>query len=140
MVPIHPLLVEWRSNYSIELICHFKTSGQSCSRSNLEWIENTVVSLNNSCSLYPYQYGYKAVQIVSVMRLKPVTTSLRVMFASRYTIKVVARSWRFLCIDSFSASVQLVTQCTLLYTVSLVFSHESIVFSFILICTSLVLC
>ena len=89
MVPIHPLLVEWRSNYSIEFICHFKTVGQSCSRSNLKWIENTVVSLNNSCSLYPYQYGYKAVQILSVMRLKPVTTSLRVMFASRYTIKVV---------------------------------------------------
>ena len=123
MVPIHPLLVEWRSNYSIELICHFKTVGQSCSRSNLKWIENTVVSFNNSCSLYPYQYGYKAVQILSVMRLKPVTTSLRVMFASRYTIKVVARSCRFLCIDSFSASVQLVTQCALLYTVSLFFSH-----------------
>ena len=42
--------------------------------------------------LNPYQYGYKAVQILSVMRLKPVTTSLRVMFASRYTIMVVARS------------------------------------------------
>ena len=122
-MPIHPLLVEWRSNYSVELICHFKTVGQSGSRSKLKWIENTVVSLNNSCSLYPYQYGYKAVQILSVMRLKPVTTSLRVMFASRYTIKVVARSCRFLCIDSFSASVQLVTQCTLLYTVSLVFSY-----------------
>ena len=54
------------------------------------------------------------------MRLKPVTTSLRVMFASRYTIKVVARGCRFLCLDSFFASVQLVTQCTLLYTVSLV--------------------
>ena len=51
------------------------------------------------------------------------TTSLRVMFASRYTKKVVARSCRFLCLDSFSASVQLVTQCTLFYTVSLVFSH-----------------
>ena len=73
--------------------------------------------------LNPYQYGYKAVQILSVMRLKPVTTSLRVMFASRYTIMVVARSCRFLCLDSFFASVQLVTQCTLLYTVSLVFSH-----------------
>ena len=42
-----------------------------------------------------YQYGYKAVQILSVMRLKPVTTSVRVMFASHYTIKVVARSCRF---------------------------------------------
>ena len=74
--------------------------------------------------LNPYQYIYiKAVQILSVMRLKPVTTSLRVVFASHYTIKVVARSCRFLCLDSFSASVQLVTQCTLLYTVSLVFSH-----------------
>ena len=70
-----------------------------------------------------YQYGYKAVQILSVMRLEPVTTSLRVLFASHYTIKVVARSCRFLCLDSFSSSVQLVTQCTLLYTVSLVFSH-----------------
>ena len=43
-----------------------------------------------------------------------------------------------LCLDSFSALVQLVTQCTLLYTVSLVFSHKSIVVCFILICTSLV--
>ena len=46
--------------------------------------------------LNPYQYGYKAVQILSAMKLKPVTTSLRVMFASRYTIKVLARSCRFL--------------------------------------------
>ena len=33
--------------------------------------------------------------MLSVMRLKPVTTSLRVMFARRYTIKVVAHSCRF---------------------------------------------
>ena len=84
-----------------------------------------------------YQYGYKAAQIMSVMRLKPVTTSLQGMFVSHYTIKVVARSCRFLCLDSFSASVQIVKQYTLLYTVSLVFSHKSIVVSFILICTSL---
>ena len=42
-----------------------------------------------------YQYEYKAVKIVSLMRLKLVTTSLRVMFANHYTIKVVARSCRF---------------------------------------------
>ena len=71
------------------------------------------------------------------MKLKPVTTCIRVMFACYYTLKVVARSCRFLCLDPFSALVQLVTQCTLLYTVSLVFSHKSIVVSFILICTSL---
>ena len=45
--------------------------------------------------LNPYQYENKTVQIVSVMRLKPVTTRLRVMFDSHYTIKVVARSCRF---------------------------------------------
>ena len=45
--------------------------------------------------LNPYQYRYKAVKILSVIRLKPVTTSLRVMFASDYTIKAVARSCRF---------------------------------------------
>ena len=73
--------------------------------------------------LNPYQYGYKAVKILSVKRLESVTTSLQVMFASHYTIKVVARSCRFICLDSFSALVHLVTQCTLLYTVSLVFSH-----------------
>ena len=33
-----------------------------------------------------YQYGYKAVYIMSVMRLEPVTTSLRVMFASHYIL------------------------------------------------------
>ena len=44
--------------------------------------------------LNPYQYVYKRSK-VSVIRLKPVTTSLRVMFASHYTIKVVARSCRF---------------------------------------------
>ena len=57
---------------------------------------------------------------MSVMRLEPVTTSLRVMFASHYKIKVVARSCRFLCLNSFSASVQLVSRYALLYTVSLV--------------------
>ena len=53
-----------------------------------------------------YQYGYKAAQILSIMRLKPVTTSRKGMFASHYTIKVVARSCRFYMLDSFSASVQ----------------------------------
>ena len=71
------------------------------------------------------------------MRLKPVNTSLGVLFASHYTIEIVARSCRFLGLDTFSAPVQLVTQCTLLYTVSLVFSHKLIIVSFILICTSL---
>ena len=73
--------------------------------------------------LNPYQYGYKVVQILSVMRLEPVTTCLRFMFASHYTIQVVARSCRILCLDSFSASVQLVSGCALLYTESFVFSH-----------------
>ena len=54
------------------------------------------------------------------MRLKPVNMSLRVLFASHYIIAVVARTCRFLCLDTCSASVQLATQCTLLYTVSLV--------------------
>ena len=36
--------------------------------------------------------------------------------------------------------VLLVTRCTILYTVNLVFSHQSIVVSFILICTSLLPC
>ena len=48
-------------------------------------------------SLNSYQYVYKRSK--DCPRLKPVTTSLRVMFASRYTsrytIKVVARSCRF---------------------------------------------
>ena len=73
--------------------------------------------------LNPYQYGYKAVQILSVMRNEPVTTCLRFMFASHYTIQIVACSCRFLCLDSFSASVQSVSRCALLFTVSLVFSH-----------------
>ena len=57
------------------------------------------------------------------MRLKPGNMSLRIMFDSHYTIMVVARSCRFLYLGKFSASVQLVTWCTLLYTVSLVISH-----------------
>ena len=42
--------------------------------------------------LNPYQYGYTAVSIVSIIRLEPVTTCIRVMSASHYTIRVVARS------------------------------------------------
>ena len=68
------------------------------------------------------------------MRIEPVTTCLRVLFASHCTVEVVARSQLSLfCLDTYSASVQ----CTLSYTVSLYFSHKSIVVSFILICTSL---
>ena len=53
------------------------------------------LSFNNSCLKNPYQYGYTAVSIVSIMRLEPVTTCIRVMFASHYTIKIVARGCRF---------------------------------------------